>query len=312
LLLWRKIGYKPSYGENSVKKAFCGRILALGVALTLFAATALAGEKSFLWKVQSKTATAFILGSVHLAKPDIYPLPGKIEESFDKSAVLALEADPAKAQDPALLQQMLAAAAYAKGGTLKEHLSGESFALARHEIEKLGLPLDSFSRTKPWFLAMSIETLEFQRLGYDPANGIDVYFAGKAAGKKPIAELESFDYQIRLLSGFSDREQELFLLYTIKDLATLEGDMEELMTAWRSGDTKTMEALATRTLTESPELRPIFNKLFYKRNREMTARIEQFLKEKKTVFVVVGAAHLIGKDGIIELLRGKGFMVEQM
>ena len=171
-----------------MKKAFCGRILALGVALTLFAVTALAGEKSgavlksFLWKVQSKTATAFILGSVHLAKPDIYPLPGKIEESFDKSSVLALEADPAKAQDPALLQQMLASAAYAKGSTLKEHLSGETFELAKREIERLGLPLDSFSRTKPWFLAMSIETLEFQRLGYDTANGIDVYFAGKAAG----------------------------------------------------------------------------------------------------------------------------------
>ena len=81
--------------------------------------------------------------------------------------------------------------------------------------------MDSFNRTKPWFLAMSIESLEFQRLDYDPANGIDVYFAGKAAGEKQIVELESFDYQIRLLSGFSDRRQELFLLYTLKDLATL-------------------------------------------------------------------------------------------
>jgi uncharacterized protein YbaP (TraB family) len=295
-----------------VKKAFYRSILALGVALTLFSAAALAGEKSFLWKVQSKTATAFILGSVHLAKPDIYPLPGKIEESFDKSSVLALEADPAKAQDPALLQQMLAAAAYAKGGRLKEHLSGETYELARCEIERLGLPMESFNRTKPWFLAMSIETLEFQRLGYDPANGIDVYFAGKAAGKKQIVELESFDYQIRLLSGFSDREQELFLLYTLKDLATLQDEIEKLMTSWSNGDTKTLEALVTRTLTESPELRPIFDKLFYKRNREMTVRIEQFLTGRKTAFVVVGAAHLVGKDGIIELLREKGFTVEQM
>jgi uncharacterized protein YbaP (TraB family) len=172
--------------------------------------------------------------------------------------------------------------------------------------------MESFSRTKPWFLAMSIETLEFQRLGYDPANGIDVYFAGKAAGKKQIVELESFDYQIRLLSGFSDREQELFLLYTLKDLATLQDEIEKLMTSWSNGDTKTLEALVTRTLTESPELRPIFDKLFYKRNREMTVRIEQFLTGRKTAFVVVGAAHLVGKDGIIELLREKGFTVEQM
>lgn len=301
-----------------MKKAFWGKILALGVVFSLFAAAALAGEKSgageksFLWKVRAKTATVFILGSVHLAKPDIYPLPRKIEESFDKSAVLALEADPAKAQDTALLQRMLAAATYAKGGTLKEHLSMENFELARREIEQLGLPMESFTNTKPWFLAMSIETLEFLRLGYDPANGIDVYFAEKAAGKKQIVELESFDYQIRLLNGFSDREQELFLLYTLKDLATLHDGIEELMAAWNSGDTKTMEGLVTRTLSESPELRPIFDKIFYKRNREMTASIEQLLKGKESVFVVVGAAHLVGKEGIIELLRGKGFTVEQM
>lgn len=295
-----------------MRKIFCRSVLALFAALTLLVSSVQAGEKSFLWKIQSKTATAFILGSVHLAKPDIYPLPRKIEESFDKSAILALEADPAKAQDTALLQQMLAAAAYAKGGTLKEHLSRETFELARREIERLGLPMETFSRTKPWFLAMSIETLEFQRLDYDPANGIDVYLAGKAAGKKQIVELESFDYQIRLLNGFSDREQELFLLYTLKDMATLRDEIEELMAAWRSGDTKTVERLVTRTLTESPELQPIFDKLFFKRNREMTARIEQLLQGKKTVFVAVGAAHLVGKDGIIEQLRGKGFREEQM
>jgi uncharacterized protein YbaP (TraB family) len=302
-----------------VKKAFFGRVLALGVALTLFAVAAQAGEKSgagqksFLWKIQSKTATAFILGSVHLAKPDLYPLPRKIEESFAKSAVLALEADPAKAQDPALLRQMLAAAAYAKGGTLKEHLSGETFALARREIERLGLPMETFTSTKPWFLAMSIEALEYQRLGYDLANGIDVYFAGKAAGKMRIIELESFDLQIKLLNGFTEREQELFLIYTLKDLAGFQSEIEKLMAAWRTGDTKTMETLATRTLFESSwELQPIFEKLFYKRNREMTAKVGQLLKGKETVFVVVGAAHLVGMEGIIELLRGQGYTVEQM
>ncbi len=295
-----------------MRKIFWGSVLALFAALTLLVTPALAGEKSFLWKIQSKSATVYILGSLHMAKPDIYPLPQKIEESFAKSAVLALEADPAKAQNTALLRQMLAAAAYAKGGTLKEHLSRETFELARREIERLGLSMETFSRIKPWFLAMSIETLELQRLDYDPANGIDIYFAGKAAGEKQIVELESFDYQIRLLNGFSDREQELFLLYTLKEMATLRDEIEELMAAWRGGDAKSMERLVTRTLIESPELRPIYAKLFYKRNREMTARIEQLLKGKQTVFVAVGAAHLVGKEGIIEQLKGKGFTEEQM
>jgi uncharacterized protein YbaP (TraB family) len=293
-------------------------VLTLFAALTLLVTPALAGEKSdtgqksFLWKVQSKTTTAYILGSVHLAKADMYPLPQKIEESFDKSAVLALEADPAKAKDEKLLQLMLASALYPGGGTLREHLSHETYDLAAREMEQLGLPMESFNRTRPWFLAMTMETFELQRLGYDPAHGIDIYFAGKAAGKKRIVELETFDYQIRLMNDFSDREQELFLIYTLRDLEKLKDGIEKLMSAWHSGDTKTMEALVTGTLRESPELRPIFDRLIYQRNREMAAKVERFLHGKETIFVVVGAAHLVGNEGIIEILRRKGFSVVQM
>jgi uncharacterized protein len=301
-----------------VRKAFWCGLLACITALTFLVTPLLAGEKggagqkSFLWEVRSKTATVYIIGSVHLAKADIYPLPPKIEESFDKAAVLALEADPAKANDEKLMQLMLFSALYPEGETLRDHLSTETYALAERELKNMGLPLEYFNRTRPWFLALTLETVELQRLGFDPAYGIDSHFAAKAAGKKRIIELESFEYQIRLLNGFTEREQELFLLYTIKDLSMLKDGVEELMSAWQSGDMKSMEALVSRSLSEAPQLRPIFDKLFYKRNREMGGRIESFLQGKETVCVVVGAAHLVGKEGIIELLRGKGYSVEQM
>jgi uncharacterized protein len=301
-----------------VRKAFWCGLLACITALKLLVTPVLAGEKggagqkNFLWEVRSKTATAYILGSIHLAKADIYPLPPKIEESFEKAAVLALEADPAKAKDEKLMQLMLLSALYPQGETLRDHLSEETYELAEHELKQLGLPLEYFSRTRPWFLALTLETVELQRLGFDPAYGIDSHFAGKAAGKKRIIELESFEYQIRLMNDFSEREQELFLLYTIKDLSTLKDGVEELMSSWQSGDTKSMEVLVTRSLSEAPQLQPIFDKLFYKRNREMGGRIERFLQGKETVCVIVGAAHLVGKEGIIELLRGKGYSVEQM
>jgi len=301
-----------------LKKAFCGWMLAIGLTLTIFVSpvlageTASAGQKSFLWEVRSKTSTVYILGSVHLAKADIYPLAPKIEESFAKSGALALEADPAKAKDEKLMQLMLVSALYPEGETLRDHISGETYAMAEYELKQLGLPPEYFSRSRPWFLALTLEIVELQRLGFDPEYGIDSHFAAKAAGKKRIIELESFDYQIRLMSGFSEREQELFLLYTLKDLAVLKDGVEELMSAWQSGDTKGMEALVSRSLGESPQLRPIFDRLFYKRNREMGGKIERFLQGKETVCVIVGAAHLVGKEGIIELLRGKGYSVEQM
>jgi uncharacterized protein YbaP (TraB family) len=268
--------------------------------------------KSFLWKVMSKSATVYILGSVHIARNDFYPLPNKIEKSFDDSAVLALEADPAKVKDADLLQMMLAEAVYPEGETLKGHLSKETYDLAAQEVKQLGLPMEPFERTKPWFLALTIDSLELQRLGFDPVYGIDVHFASEANGKKRIIELESFDYQIKMMNGLSDREQDLFLLYTIKDLADLRGGFDELIKAWRTGDANAMETLVTKTLRESPELRLIYEKLINRRNREMGIKVGQFLNGKETVFVVVGAAHLVSKEGIIQILKGKGYSVEQM
>jgi uncharacterized protein YbaP (TraB family) len=301
-----------------MNRKFIFRALIICFALLSFIGASMAaeagesGKKNFLWKARSGSGTAYLFGSVHLAKPDFYPLPSRIEESFNEADALALEADPANEADPDLRKRMLLAALYANGDTLRQHLSKETYDLAAMEMKEIGLPIEQFGRIKPWFLALTIEILELQRLGYNPEYGIDRYFAGKARGRKKIVELESFDYQLRLLNGFTDREQELFLLYTIRDLKTVGKELDLLIHAWRTGDAKAMESIVTQTVNESPELLPVFEKLFYRRNREMADKIAGFLKSKDTYFVVVGAAHLAGKQGIIELLKGKGYKVEQL
>lgn len=270
------------------------------------------GEKTFLWKVGTKTGSAWLFGSVHLARPNSYPLPRQVEESFDNAGALVLEADPGAAMEAEAQQRMVLSALYPGNDTLRQHISKEAYDMAAREMERLGIPIGQFDKAKPWFIAMTIEVLELQRLGYSPEHGLDLYFAGKARGKKKIVELESFDYQINLLNGFSDREQELFLIYTIKDLANAREGMDELMRAWRTGDAKGIEEIVSKTLADYPEARPILEKLIYQRNRKMAGRIEQLLQAGESCFVVVGAAHLVGREGIVELLKRKGYRVEQM
>jgi uncharacterized protein YbaP (TraB family) len=296
---------------------FLRGIVACAVMLLLLASWSHAAKnagngKSFLWKVDGKGAAVYLFGSVHLAKADSYPLPRRIEESFDKATTLALEADPGTAIGEEAQRRMVLSALYPGNDTLRQHLSKETYGLAARELERLGLSIEQFAKSKPWFLAMTIDVLELQQQGYSPEYGVDLYFADKARGKKKIVELESFDSQINLLNGFSDREQELFLLYTIKNLAAIRDEMDNLMRAWRTGDTKSMEQIVTKPLTDYPETGPIYEKLYYQRNREISGRIEQFLKTGESCFVVVGAAHLVGKGGIIELLKRKGYRVEQL
>ncbi len=266
--------------------------------------------KSFLWKVQSEASTVYMLGSIHLLKKENYPLSPKIETAFDKSGTLVVEAniqDPGKMNPQAIMEKGF----YPPKDSIAEHLSPETYESLKEEAGKLGLPLEVINRQKPWILSMTLEAMELLKLGYDPRYGLDNYFLSKATGRKKILELESLDEQINLLANLSDREQELLLVLTLKDLQNAAREVDQVVQAWKSGDTKGMEAVMTKSSKEDPQLVPIHGRLIYDRNRKMGSKIEEYLREKGTYFVVVGAGHLIGEKGIIEALRKKGYPVEQ-
>lgn len=266
-------------------------------------------QKTFLWKVRSQTNTVYILGSIHFMKRDIYPLDKKIEDAFDKSEVLAVEAN---VNDVGNLDigKLMESAFYQGDDTLEKHVSRCTYDLVKKEFAGSGILLDLIDKQKPWFLALTLSSIELVQLGFDPTLGIDMHFLSKAEGKKRIAELESVDYQINLLSGFSDREQEAFLLNTMKESKTIGQEVNGLVRAWKSGDTNTIESF----LTKSGDARTasLNEKILYERNRHMASRIEDYLRAKETYFVIVGAGHLVGSKGIIEILKGKGYTIEQL
>jgi uncharacterized protein YbaP (TraB family) len=203
--------------------------------------------------------------------------------------------------------------AFYKGNDgLEKHVSRKTFNLIKVETARAGLPMELIYNQKPWFLGLTLESVELMKSGYDPNYGIDKYFLSKAGENKKISELESLDYQIDLLAGLNDEEQELFLLYTLRELKILVKEVDKLVDAWKSGAVDKMESAITKSLAEDRRFYTIYDKLIYKRNRNMTQKIEGYLKTNGTYFVVVGAAHLLGDKGIIQLLKDRGYSVEQL
>jgi uncharacterized protein YbaP (TraB family) len=268
-------------------------------------------KKDFLWKIQSKTNSVYVLGSIHYLKKEMYPLNETIEKTFEKSDILVVEAnidDTGKVDT----QKLVESALYLDDETLEKHVSTQTYGLVKKELERLAVPLELIGKQKPWFLSLTLASLEIVKLGFDPNYGIDRYFLSKAEGKKKILEMESFDYQINLFCQLTEKEQELLLLYTLKDIKVLEQELDKLVQAWTSGDDKGLESIVTKSVTEDKRLAPIYEKLIYERNRNMASKIEDYLKTKETYFVIAGAGHLVGNQGIIEILKGKGFFVEQI
>jgi len=268
-----------------------------------------AGGKVFLWSVRSEKGVSYLLGSIHLLKKEMYPLDRRIEEAFAGSTVLAVETDIGDREKKKLETFILENAIYPEGDTLEKHVSRETYDLVRRKFPAAGR--DRVDRMRPWALALTATTIEYMKLGLDPEYGIDRYFLKKADGRKKVVELERYDSVVRLLQGLPDEIQDLFLFYTLTDLETVGGEIDNILSRWSAGDVRGMETVVYRSRDEYPKLLPVYDILVTRRNTTMTEAIEGILQSGDTGFIVVGAGHLVGKDGILERLREKGYEVEQ-
>lgn len=269
-----------------------------------------AGERVFMWKVESPQATAYVLGTVHMMKQELYPLDSRIDNAFKRADAYALEFN---IEDVTRIQMdnMLADSSYAGDDNIKKHISEETYYALKQRLAEYGFPVEYMMKFRPWFLAITIETLEYQKLGLDPQYGIDKHFLKMAEGNKPIIELESLDSQMDFFKTMTEKDQELFLVYTMHGIDASAKNLDIMLRAWSDGNSNTLEKLMFDPLRENRQLSGIYEKLFYERNRKMTDKIEQMLTRKGTYFIAVGAAHLVGSQGIIQLLTLKGYAVMQ-
>lgn len=290
----------------------------MGLALALALVTGLsarlaplsAQEKSFLWKAQGEKNTVYILGSIHLLKRDAAALKPVIQEVFAKSKRLVLEIDLAK-EGPEKFQKLLMQKGMSLDGKqLPEQLTPETYNLTAQRATDLGLDIKILAPFKPWVVALTLVVMQLQKLGYDANSGIDHQLALRAKqANKPVSGLETAEFQIEIFSQLSPPEQERFLHRSLLEMGQLEKSVDDMMAAWNSGDVARGERLFLESMRAFPELK---NKLLDERNRRWLPQIEQLLKQDDDILVAVGAAHLVGTEGVIELLKGRGYPLEQM
>jgi uncharacterized protein YbaP (TraB family) len=262
--------------------------------------------KTFLWTVTSPTATVHLLGSIHVASPDLYPLDPRIEAAFERSSVLVLELPVHPEARRAAAEQLRVAGTYPAGETLDAHLDPVLLERLQEHLRARAVPFAAARGLRPWLLATSILFDEMQRQGYHPALGIDRYFAARAAAdRKRVLALETIAEQVALLAGMSERAQEAMLRDALAGLDRLGEVLGEAVRRWRAGDADGVERLLIApTRAQSPE---VYQRLFAERNARMTAALEGYLRAAGERFVVVGCGHLVGQGGILDRLRVQGY-----
>jgi uncharacterized protein YbaP (TraB family) len=265
--------------------------------------------KSCLWAVDAPSNKIYLLGSLHLLKQDAYPLAVAIEKAYADSRIIVFETDIAALQAPEAQAKLLELGVYPADQNLLEDLDDNTRQQLEKKMSEIGLPVAQFSRFKPWFVALTLTTLELQRLGFNPNYGIDMYFFNKAkTGGKEIGFLEPAEFQINLLGNMAEADQSDFLSQTLKDLEVVNELAGDLVGSWKNGDADKLHELLSKSFKSYPHLH---NRLLIQRNKNWVKQIESALRKNKNVLFVVGAGHLVGPESVVELLKKKGYQVKQ-
>lgn len=271
--------------------------------------------RALAYSVERDGQTSYLFGSVHFGDPSFYPLNAAALKAFDSASVLVVELD-SRQITPELQQQMMQKyGLYPKGETLRDHLAPRTMALLNELLAEFSIPYEAIEQYRPGYVATTLMSMQAQKLGYDSALGLDRFFIerfmDRARGKMQIREIEDFEFQMQLLGKIPHDDAILYESFSnMKDYERIWADM---IAAWKAGDAELLyEKSIGEDLRAHPELAPYYDILFFDRHPRMVASVEACFEHKEVCFIVVGAGHLTGEQGLVTDLRKKGYTVSQL
>ena len=270
---------------------------------------AVTGEKKYgnikacIWEIKKDKATVYLFGSIHVAKKDMYPFEKTVEDAFGSSNNLVVEADVSNMAKVLKAQSKLL---YLGNDDVYNHISKEGKEKLDSYAEQLGINMNIYKKMRLWVIGTAFEQAQLQKAGYSSTDGVDMYFLNGAKGKKKILELEGIDFQIDLINGMTEKEQENMFFADVMDLKECEVEFNKMYDAYKAGDEKEMVKLAIEPSKEDPGS---YKKMIVDRNIGMAEKSDGYLKTNDSYFVVAGLAHFIGDESVVKLLEKKGYTV---
>ncbi len=263
-----------------------------------------------VWVVTSGGQTVYLGGTIHMLRAWDFPLPAEFEQAYQKSDTIVFETDIGRLNDPGNQQILLSEMMYTDGRTLDKVLSHKAYMTLMGYAEKIGVPISSLLPFKPPMAVMTLFSVELQRNGITE-DGVDQHFYDKAVadGKSTIG-LESLEDHIGFLADMSTGDEDDFVIHSIKDFKRMSQVMSQMVAMWRDGDEKGLDQIFIAEMkTKYPRL---YEQLLIERNKNWMPIIESYFKTPATEFVLVGAAHLVGEQGILKLLAERGYTISRL
>lgn len=278
--------------------------LALFTALLLSGAARADADAPFLWEVQGPKARHFLLGSVHMLPDTAHPLPEALESAYNITRAVVFESNLTDLAAPELQGRMLGAAKDDRPGGLKAQIGKPLYKKLQKRAQALGMPTPVCEGFRAWFCALTLELFALQQAGFNAERGVDQYFYSRTLDDgRPAMGLESAQHQLELFIGMPDALSNRLLAATLDETTTTSQSPAELHRMWRSGDLAALEKLVRQLRKQHPE---VHARLLADRNRAWLPKLIEHLSGAESKLVIVGAAHFVGADGLLALLKAQG------
>ncbi|BEE18920.1 conjugative transfer protein GumN [Aeromonas enteropelogenes] len=273
-------------------------LLCLLLPLTAFADPA-------FYRVSKGDEQHWLMGSIHAGKPTLYPLPEPVERAWQQSRALVMEVDMNSISQEQW-QGMASLTQLNDGKSLKEYLPAELYQRTLMAGIRYGLDEATLSPLRPWFAAITLTQAAMAKTGFDSQLGIDQHFAGLAAKEgKPVVGFETLLEQLGYLASVGDN-QTLMLASTLDELPMLENAFTAVMKAWQQGDEATLINLLKEEMAPPALQSWMEQTLLAERNRNWLKKWPSLPNES---FIVVGALHLYGEQGLLAQLEQQGWRI---
>jgi len=276
-------------------------LLCLAIPFHTFAETS-------LWKVSKGNSVLFIGGTIHVLSANDYPLPEEFSRAYKQAQQIVFETDMKEMAKPEIQQQLFQRMMHNDGKSLKDDIKEETYKALSDYLASTGSSVSRFNQFKPSMVVLNLLMSELQRLGMAGV-GVDAYFNKLAIlDGKTLGKLETVEVQLSVLENLGKGHEDEMILSTIAEMKELPLIMGEMKKAWRTGDINKLEKIGLSPMKK--DYPGLYRLLLVKRNNAWLPKVEALLRTAEVEFVLVGALHLVGREGVISQLRQLGYSVK--
>jgi uncharacterized protein len=259
-------------------------------------------NKSLLWKVSGNglQKPTYLFGTLHVICPDDYVWTPAMQKALDASDKVAFEMD---IDDPSLQSKMASGMMLKNGKTLKDFYTDEEYKKLTAVATANNIPIQMMQSFKPFALVSFLYLKAVACSLPDSYEGNITKLA--QADDKEILGLESVEEQMKVVDGMNSDSIAKSILHIAEDINAFKADFNQMLSVYKKQDLPALYKL----ILESPDYKDDLNALLFDRNKKWVPIIAGMARKQPT-FIAVGAGHLWGERGVIELLKQQGYKVE--